>query len=83
VNGCFWHGHERCPIYSTPKSNTEFWISKIERNRERDRRNFKDLQNAGWKVIVIWECQLKKTSIEATMHGVEHMLSQNLLEMYK
>ena len=83
VNGCFWHGHEECGKYSVPKSNTEFWVAKVTRNRERDQRNYKDLHYAGWHVIVIWECQLKKSNIEETMRGVEHSLSCNLLELYK
>ncbi len=83
VNGCFWHGHEGCSKYVVPKSNTEFWISKIERNRERDQKEYKALKEAGWQVIVIWECQLKKNLIEETMLDVEHLLNKNLLEMYK
>lgn len=83
VNGCFWHGHEGCHKYVVPKSNTEFWISKIERNRERDRLEYNTLKEAGWLVIVIWECQLKKSVIEETMRDVEHLLNKNLLEMYK
>lgn len=83
VNGCFWHGHDGCSLYSAPKSNTDFWLSKIKRNRERDQRNYKDLHDAGWHVIVIWECQLKKTIIESTMRDVEHMLNRSLLELYK
>jgi len=83
VNGCFWHGHENCDKYSTPKTNTDFWMAKVTRNRERDQRNYQDLHDAGWNVIVIWECQLKRTNIEETMHGVEHVLSQHLLKLYK
>lgn len=83
VNGCFWHGHEPCNKYSIPKTNTNFWMAKVTRNRERDQRNYKDLHDAGWHVIVIWECQLKKTIIESTMHDVEHMLNRSLLELYK
>ena len=83
VHGCFWHGHNGCDKYVAPKSNTDFWINKIEYNKERDQRNYNDLHGAGWHVIVIWECQLKKTIIESTMHDVEHMLSKNLLELYK
>lgn len=83
VNGCFWHGHEKCGKYSVPKSNTEFWMAKVTRNRERDQRNYKELHDAGWQVIVIWECQLKKTIIEDTMRGVEHALSDFLLQLYR
>lgn len=79
VNGCFWHGHEGCSKYVVPKSNTEFWISKIERNKERDRKEYEALHDAGWQVIIIWECQLKKTNIEETMRKVEHSLNSYLL----
>ena len=83
VNGCFWHGHEGCSKYIVPKSNREFWISKIERNRERDRKEYNALNEAGWQVAVIWECQLKKSVIDETMRSVEHLLNKNLLGMYK
>ena len=83
VNGCFWHGHESCSKYVVPKSNTEFWLTKIERNKERDQQNYKDLHDAGWHVIIIWECQLKKSIIDSTMYDVEHMLNRFLLELYK
>lgn len=82
VNGCFWHGHEGCSLYSVPKSNTDFWIAKVQRNRERDQQEYKALHDAGWQVIVIWECQLKSDKINDTMRNVEHLLSQCLLELY-
>lgn len=82
VNGCFWHGHEGCSLYSVPKSNTDFWIAKVQRNRERDRQEYKALHDAGWQVIVIWECQLKSDKIDDTLRNVEHMLSMCLLELY-
>lgn len=82
VNGCFWHGHEGCTKYVAPQSNTEFWLTKIKRNKERDQQNYKDLQEVGWHVIIIWECQLKKSIIESTMHDVEHLLNQSLLELF-
>ena len=80
VNGCFWHGHEGCYKYVVPKSNTEFWITKIEHNRERDSKEYYTLNRAGWQVIVIWECQLGQKQIEDTMRDVEHYLSRNLLK---
>lgn len=82
VNGCFWHGHEGCDKYVIPKTNTPFWISKVERNRKRDYDNFQILSNAGWSVFVIWECQLKKDKFEETMLNLEHKLSRNLLSIY-
>ena len=60
VNGCFWHMHERCRYFVWPKSNEEFWRNKILTNVIRDKRNYSELQELGWKVIVVWECQLKK-----------------------
>ncbi len=83
VNGCFWHGHEECGNFKAPKNNTVFWLNKITKNKERDQRNYRDLFNAGWNVIVIWECQLRNNRIEETMRNVEHLLSNNLLGMYK
>lgn len=59
VNGCFWHGHDNCKYFRLPKSNTEFWQTKIEKNRARDQRDFEALHKIGWNVIVIWECELK------------------------
>lgn len=59
VNGCFWHGHEGCRYFVIPKTNTEFWLNKIEANRERDKRKTDALIALGWNVIVVWECQLK------------------------
>ena len=67
VNGCFWHGHEGCSKYVVPKSNTEFWTSKIERNKERDKKEYEVLHEAGWRVIVVWECQLKKGQRDETL----------------
>lgn len=60
VHGCFWHGHEGCKYGKTPKSNIRFWNAKIEKNRSRDAVKTTSLVNAGWKVLVIWECQLKQ-----------------------
>lgn len=59
VNGCFWHGHRGCKYYRLPKSNTEFWGKKIEQNRLRDERDILALTELGWRVIVIWECELR------------------------
>ena len=66
-----------------PSSNREFWVAKIRRNQERDQRNYALLQENGWQVIVVWECQLKPDQIEHTMREVELLLNNNLLAMYK
>ena len=59
VNGCFWHKHD-CGRFVMPSSNTEYWEKKINGNVERDKTNIDLLEEQGWRVIVIWECQLKK-----------------------
>lgn len=59
VNGCFWHGHEGCKHFRLPKSNVEFWKEKIERNIARDVRNETELKALGWRVIRVWECEIK------------------------
>jgi len=83
VNGCFWHGHEGCKHGALPKSNIEFWDAKIKRNKERDKQNYSTLANAGWQVVVIWECNLTKGAIETTMQSVAVALNQNLLKIVK
>lgn len=59
VHGCFWHRHLGCPQATTPSSNAEFWARKFSRNVERDQAVTNELQLAGWRVVVIWECELK------------------------
>ena len=59
VRGCYWHRHDGCKFAYTPKSNTEFWQEKFRRNVERDHMNEEKLKELGWKVIVIWECEVK------------------------
>lgn len=74
INGCFWHGHEGCRDFVVPKSNTAFWLEKIGKNKERDARDGSALASAGWKVITIWECELKKPVIEATLDSLVQSL---------
>jgi DNA mismatch endonuclease (patch repair protein) len=59
VNGCFWHGHVGCRYARLPKSRVDFWRAKIEKNQARDRMNIASLESSGWKVITIWQCELK------------------------
>ncbi|HEX5057635.1 MAG TPA: DNA mismatch endonuclease Vsr [Gammaproteobacteria bacterium] len=59
VHGCFWHQHG-CNQYRMPKSKIDFWIPKLQKNVERDKKISRELKKCGWKVLVIWECQLKK-----------------------
>ena len=60
VHGCFWHRHEGCRYAYMPKSRTDFWEKKFRRNMERDREVMKVLRNAGLKVIIVWECYIRK-----------------------
>lgn len=60
VHGCFWHGHNGCKYFKVPKTRTDWWMNKINKNRQNDELNIKILQNLGWRVLVIFECELKK-----------------------
>lgn len=76
VNGCFWHGHNNCKYFVVPKTNTEFWMNKINANIERDHRQHKELIDLGWKVIVIWECELKHEKQNKTLFDILKRLKQ-------
>ena len=65
-----------------PKTNREFWVAKIQRNQERDQQNYKVLEENGWQVIVLWECELKATSLERTMREVEVQLHDFYLKTF-
>lgn len=58
VNGCFWHAHRNCSKFRLPRTNTEFWRNKLERNRRRDRETVEKLLAEGWRVAVVWECSI-------------------------
>lgn len=60
INGCYWHGHDACHLFRPPKTRTDFWTKKIEGNRARDQQNYAASTDAGWKVLVIWECAVTK-----------------------
>lgn len=66
VNGCFWHKHD-CPRFVWPSSNQDYWRPKILRNIERDNQSRKELETLGWKVITVWECELKKNVLNETL----------------
>jgi DNA mismatch endonuclease (patch repair protein) len=63
VNGCFWHQHPNCPRSTLPKTNKEFWKTKLERNAARDRRNYDHLAKQRWRVLVVWECELTHSNV--------------------
>ena len=68
INGCFWHGHKGCKYFVIPKTRTQWWIEKINGNKRRDLENFRKLTAEGWKVINIFECQLKSVKKDKTLN---------------
>lgn len=71
IDGCFWHAHKGCKYYKMPKTNIDFWRAKIARNIDRDYVNNVDLELAGWKVIRVWECDVKtKAKREETLKNL-------------
>ena len=73
VNGCYWHRHEGCQKATTPKSNTTFWTKKFEETVERDVRKKSELIESGWRVIVIWECELETDPV-GLVEGLSNQL---------
>ena len=63
IHGCFWHGHENCKAAKLPETNTDFWKKKISDNIIRDRKNIGKLRGEGWKVIIIWLCEIKNKNV--------------------
>ena len=87
VNGCFWHGHnvditifENTDCCKIPKTNREFWIEKIRRNKERDIEEQKRLAEMGWHCITVWECELKPSKREATIKSLAYTLNKIWLD---
>ena len=80
VNGCFWHGHDNCSEFRTPKTNVAFWTKKIQRNKERDKDVQVSLAKMGWHCITIWECQLKPKVRQQTLEALEYTLYHIYLE---
>jgi DNA mismatch endonuclease (patch repair protein) len=76
IHGCFWHGHEHCKYYVVPKTKTEWWLNKINGNIANDAKAATALQQAGWKIITVWECELKPGKVEDTLAGIAQNLSQ-------
>ena len=71
INGCFWHGHRGCTKYVVPKTNEAFWREKIARNIARDELNAQRLDTLAWTVITVWECELSKKNLDATITRIE------------
>jgi len=71
IHGCFWHGHEKCKYFVIPKTRTEWWITKINRNKRLDKNNLKKLKKLGWRVIEIFECRLRPKKKGKTLRHLE------------
>uniref|UniRef100_UPI004028CA5F very short patch repair endonuclease n=1 Tax=Prevotella sp. TaxID=59823 RepID=UPI004028CA5F len=80
INGCFWHGHEGCKYYTVPNTNTEFWVKKVQRNKERDNEVQRQLASMGWHSVTIWECELKAAKRESTLESLSFTLNKIFLQ---
>ena len=77
VHGCFWHGHKDCKNYTVPKTNTDFWTAKIARNQQRDQDTWRQLEAKGWAIIIVWECELKRSRLPETVTSVATQIHKN------
>ncbi|PXV66927.1 DNA mismatch endonuclease (patch repair protein) [Dysgonomonas alginatilytica] len=78
INGCFWHGHEGCRYFVIPKTRTDFWLNKINNNKQHDKTTFCLLEEMQWHVLTIWECDLKKEKRDKTLY----MLVNDIKKQY-
>jgi DNA mismatch endonuclease (patch repair protein) len=78
VHGCFWHGHKDCRYYVIPKTRTEWWMNKIAGNQKNDSKKKADLKAAGWNVIEVFECELKKKKVEKTVTKLINKMRKHL-----
>lgn len=79
VNGCFWHGHEGCRWFVPPKTNSDFWNAKFKYNIERDRKNYSKLEEMGWKVLIVWECEIRHGDAQKTLDDLCNRIKETKL----
>lgn len=79
VHGCFWHGHKGCKYYVVPKTKTEWWLNKINTNITNDKKAIAALKKDGWKIITLWECDLKTNKIDNTLPKLLRDLKTNVI----
>jgi DNA mismatch endonuclease (patch repair protein) len=82
VHGCFWHGHKNCKNYVVPKTRTEWWLNKINGNIINDAKAVKALKKGGWKIITIWECRLKPSTIDKSLTAILQNSPDVLIRYY-
>jgi len=76
INGCFWHGHTSCKYFVYPKSNIKYWEDKLNRNIEKDKKNQSLIIALGWRVLIVWECELKKQKREESLKKLLNEIGQ-------
>lgn len=76
IHGCFWHGHANCKYYVVPKTKTDWWLAKINTNQANDAKAIKALKKDGWRIITIWECDLKPKKMERTLEKLAGKLGK-------
>ena len=77
VHGCFWHVHEGCDYFKLPQTNTEFWKEKLYGNKSRDHKHIQELEDLGWNVNVVWECELKPNKMNKTLIRLVEVLENS------
>jgi DNA mismatch endonuclease, patch repair protein len=82
IHGCFWHGHAECKYYVIPKTRTKWWLSKINRNISNDEAKKTNLKELGWRVITIWECDLKTAKREKTLGALLRKLEKTKSDFF-
>lgn len=75
IHGCFWHGHDNCKYFVVPKTRTEWWLNKINTNKANDAKAVKALKKDGWKIITIWERDLKAAKVERSLKKLHQKIS--------
>lgn len=76
INGCFWHGHKNCKYFVVPKTRTDWWLNKINRNKANDRKKKSALKKLGWKTLTVWECEIKPKKREKTFRKLLSQLAK-------
>lgn len=78
IHGCFWHRHHACSLARLPKSNAEFWKTKLSGNEQRDQGKYRDLASLGWRILVIWECAIRrKRDIAHLAESITHWIESD------
>jgi DNA mismatch endonuclease (patch repair protein) len=78
IHGCFWHGHRGCKYFVIPKTRRKWWVEKITRNKQVDKENSRKLKRKGWKVLTIFECKLRSTTMERTLNQIANKITNEI-----